>query len=60
MILLDYESLPPINIESENAGAQRQYARDALEYTVILSVGLGDKVSFEKYINSLKPYYSGS
>mmetsp|Transcript_23417 Transcript_23417/g.21298 ORF Transcript_23417/g.21298 Transcript_23417/m.21298 type:complete len:264 (+) Transcript_23417:43-834(+) len=55
--LLEFESLPPLNIETPNAEIERKLSRDFLEYAVIVSVILEDKEGFERNINSLKPYY---
>lgn len=54
---MEFDSLPPINIDNPNANEERQLSRDILEYAVILSIKVGDKQAFERNISALKPYY---
>lgn len=57
-MMLELDSLPPLSIETENAASERKFAREALEYAVILSVNMCDKDSFERHITCLRPYYA--
>ena len=59
-LLLDCDSLPPIGVLSDNADAEQAIARETLEYAVILAIKSGDKGSFQRYLSSLRPYYTGS
>eukprot|EP00981_Chlorochromonas_danica_P008057 scaffold1948_cov178-Ochromonas_danica.AAC.2 len=56
--MLDLDSLPPILANtSPTAKEERQLFQAVLEYSVLLSVYLGDKQAFQKYLSSLQPYY---
>lgn len=57
-MMLELDSLPPLSFETENAVNERKFAREALEYAVILSINMGDKDSFQRHITCLRPYYS--
>lgn len=59
-LLLDCDSLPPIVSNTANAQAEQAIARETLEYAVILSIKSGDKSSFQRYLSSLRPYYTAS
>lgn len=59
-LLLDCDSLPPIVANTANAQAEQAIARETLEYAVILSIKSGDKSSFQRYLSSLRPYYTAS
>ena len=56
--MMDLDSLPPMCIESANAAAERKFAREVYEYAAILSINMEDKESFQRYIASLRPYYT--
>ena len=56
---MNFESLPPLNIETPNAEAERVVARTMYEYAVILAVRENDQYAFQRYVSSLRPYYSG-
>ena len=45
-------------MESPNAKLERQIARDFFEYAVIFSVDRGDSESFQRYLSSLRPFYT--
>lgn len=57
-IMMDLDSLPPMCMESANAAAERKFAREVYEYAAILSINMEDKESFQRYIASLRPYYT--
>ncbi len=57
---MNYESLPPLNTETPNAEAERIVARTMYEYAVILAVRENDQYAFQRYVSSLRPYYSGN
>ncbi len=58
MLLMDFDSLPPLSFETPNAVAERTLARNIFEYAVILSISLGDKESFQRQMSTLRPYQS--
>eukprot|EP01041_Mallomonas_annulata_P011590 gene11590-24262_t len=58
-LLIDFDSLPPLGIESETAEKERAAAREILEYAVMLSIKTKDKEAFQRYLSSLRPYYTG-
>lgn len=57
--LMDLDSLPPVVLETPNAEEERVLARQVYEYAVILAVKDGDKEAFQRYLNTLRPYYNG-
>ena len=57
-IMVEMDSLPPFSAESPNAEQERAFAKEALELAVLLSVNVGDKESFQKYVSCLRPYYT--
>mmetsp|Transcript_11809 Transcript_11809/g.11450 ORF Transcript_11809/g.11450 Transcript_11809/m.11450 type:complete len:264 (+) Transcript_11809:76-867(+) len=59
-LLLDCDSLPPLGLNSPTAEIEQSIARETLEYAVVLSVKAGDKGSFQRYLSSLRPYYTGA
>lgn len=59
-VILDCDSLPPVASTSMNSQAEQALAREILEYAVILSIKSGDKVSFQRYLSSLRPYYTAT
>lgn len=56
--MLDLDSLPPLLLNTPNAAEDRAIARQVLEYAVILSVALQDKILFQKNMSALRPYYT--
>jgi hypothetical protein len=54
-LLLDCDSLPP-----SHGAAEQAIAKETLEYAVILSIKCGDKFSFQRYLSSLRPYYTAA
>jgi 26S proteasome regulatory subunit N12 len=56
-VLIDFESLPPMLIETPNAQYERMLAREVYEYAVLLSIHDSDKESFQKYVATLQPFY---
>ena len=56
--MLELDSLPPMGFETANAAEERRVFARVLEHAVILSIGQQDKFSFQKYITSLRPYYT--
>ena len=56
--LLDCDSLPPLVVHRPNADVETAIAKEILEYAVILSIKAGDKSSFQRYMGSLRPYYT--
>lgn len=59
-MMLEMDSLPPLNVDTPNAANERKFAQDALEHAVLLSVNMSDKESFERHITCLRPYYANS
>mmetsp|Transcript_25423 Transcript_25423/g.25669 ORF Transcript_25423/g.25669 Transcript_25423/m.25669 type:complete len:264 (+) Transcript_25423:197-988(+) len=57
--LIEFDSLPPLGIESASAEKERAVAREILEYAVILSIKTKDKEGFQRNLSSLRPYYTG-
>lgn len=58
-ILIEFDSLPPLGIESDSAEKERVVAREILEHAVILSIKTKDKDAFQRNLASLRPYYTG-
>lgn len=58
--LLDCDSLPPIALARPNAEMETELAKEILEYAIILSIKAGDKSSFQRYMASLRPYYTAA
>lgn len=56
--MIDLDSLPPLGIETANAIAERKFAREVLELSVLLAVNMGDKEAFQRQLSSLRPYYT--
>ncbi len=59
LTLMEFDSLPPMNLNTQNAEAERILAREFFEYAVIYSIQTSDKDSFQRYVSSLRPYYIG-
>jgi 26S proteasome regulatory subunit N12 len=58
--LLDCDSLPPMALARPNAEVETALAKEILEYAIILSIKAGDKSSFQRYMASLRPYYTAA
>jgi len=56
-LLLDFDSLPPLSINSSLANEERQLACEIFEYGVLASIHSGDREQFQRYVSSLQPYY---
>jgi 26S proteasome regulatory subunit N12 len=56
--LLELDSLPPICKEIAASSKERAFAREVFELAVVLSIHMDDKASFEKYMSTLRPYYT--
>lgn len=57
-LLLDFDSLPPMSMDSASANEERQLACEIFEYAVLASINSGDKEQFQRYLASLHPYYT--
>jgi hypothetical protein len=57
-LLLEFDSLPPVAADSSNAAAERALATEVYEHAAILAVNVGDKNAFQRYVLSLRPYYT--
>ena len=57
VLLLDFDSLPPLSLETPNCAEERLLARDVYEDSILLAMGLEDKVLLEKNLQNLKPFY---
>jgi hypothetical protein len=60
VLFITYDSLPPTSLPTPNAEAECILARDTFEYAVILAIKLGDKELFQRYMSSLRSYYTSS
>lgn len=58
-ILIEFDSLPPLCAETGDAMAERIFAREVYEQSVILAIMSSDKDAFQKHLSSLRPYYTG-
>ena len=47
-----------LGVNSPSAKLERQIARDFFEYAVVFSVDCGDSESFQRYLSSLRPFYT--
>lgn len=47
-----------MNLETPEAASERALACEIFEYGVIFSVNTGDKDAFQRYLLSLRPYYT--
>lgn len=56
--MLELDSLPPIGTKTPNASEERKLFAQVLEYAVVLSIAQKDRNAFQKYISSLRPYYT--
>lgn len=56
--MIDFDSLPPLSVDTPNAPAERKIARDIFEHAVILAINQGDKEAFQRSMTTLRPYYS--
>lgn len=57
--LVELDSLPPVALESPTAEQERVLARDVYEHAVILAIKSSDKEAFQRYLGTLRPYYTG-
>ena len=57
---MELDSLPPLAIDSPDANEERILAREVYEHAVILAVKNEDKEDFQRYLATLRPYYSSS
>jgi len=57
--MLEFDSLPPVGLDTESAELERALAREILEYAVLLSIKTQNKESFQRNLSSLRPYYTG-
>jgi len=55
---LDFETLSTTDSQSSLGSQEKSVARDFYEYAVIFSIDLEDKVSFQRYLSSLRPIYT--
>lgn len=55
--LLNFDSLPPMDIGTPNALEERTFARQVLEAALFLSIKMEDRDAFARSVSSLKPYY---
>jgi len=58
--LLEFDSLPPLSLDTPNSLEERILARDVYEDSVYLSIGLEDKEVLEKCLQCLRPFYTPS
>eukprot|EP00262_Sarcandra_glabra_P005119 TRINITY_DN16442_c0_g1_i1.p1 TRINITY_DN16442_c0_g1~~TRINITY_DN16442_c0_g1_i1.p1 ORF type:complete len:288 (-),score=50.77 TRINITY_DN16442_c0_g1_i1:139-942(-) len=57
VVLTQFDSLPPLFVESPNAVQELTIARDIYEHAVVLSLKTEDQDAFERAFFQLKPYY---
>jgi 26S proteasome regulatory subunit N12 len=57
--LMDLDSLPPVAMETPSAEQERVMAREVFEHAVILAIKSSDKEAFQRFLGSLRPYYTG-
>jgi len=58
-VMMEYDSLPPVCAETQNALAERVFAREVYEQSVVLAIISSNKEAFQKYLSALRPYYTG-
>lgn len=58
--LLELDSLPPLALESPSAEEERVVAREVYEHAVLLAIKSSDKLAFQRFLGTLRPYYTGS
>jgi 26S proteasome regulatory subunit N12 len=56
---MDLDSLPPVAMETPSAEQERVMAREVFEHAVILAIKSSDKEAFQRFLGSLRPYYTG-
>jgi 26S proteasome regulatory subunit N12 len=56
--LVELDSLPPLSLESPTAEQERVLAREVYEHAVILAIKNSDKDAFQRYLGTLRPYYT--
>ena len=60
MILLSWDSLPPLNVSTANFAAERAVALEAYEMAVFFSIICEDQQAFQRSISALRDFYAGS
>ena len=58
-IIINFDSLPPLGVDGPTAQQERVLARSVYECAVQVAVREGDTDGFQRYVASLRPYYSG-
>lgn len=60
--LMELDSLPPLALETSghDVEQERVLAREVYEHAVLLAVKCEDKDAFQRYLATLRPYYTGS
>jgi len=56
--ILAFDSLPPLNVPTPDADAERCAARETFELAVVLSAKAKKKDEFQRYMSQLRPFYS--
>lgn len=56
---MSFDSLPPLGVETPTALQERIVARSVYENAVQVAVRENDTDGFQRYVSSLRPYYSG-
>ena len=59
-ILLEWDSLPPLNSPSPNAAAERALALESYEMSVFFSIICEDRQAFQRAVNTLRDFYAGN
>lgn len=59
-IIVNFDSLPPLNVEGPTSERERTVARAALELGVLLSAQRDDREAFQRHVASLQPYYTSA
>lgn len=59
---MELDSLPPLALESpgHDSEQERVLAREVYEHAVLLAVKCEDKEAFQRFLATLRPYYTGS
>lgn len=57
---MELDSLPPLALDTPGAEQERILAREVYEHAVLLAVKCEDKEAFQRYLATLRPYYTGS
>lgn len=56
---MELDSLPPVALETPGAEEERVLAREVYEHAVILAIKSSDKDAFQRYLGTLRPFYTG-